>query len=858
MTTETVQTHLQERFAAPLREFYTRRIIFWQDPDGECEELVDTLHLDGVTVVKLTGQNNFAVKRQLLETDPDGNYLVYNPIVYADVRDNWLLDVELYSEEFRADLLSMRMAQLDMPLSAEARRAVKQYARFFDNKERTAKLTAFHSDYQTVAQLHVDVLAVLCGTTDNTLGGVVRALLTSSSTTDDHTALMQIRKFGDEDMLWQLLADRLGYERREGESLIALAAHLLFNTLAVTMKPEAFNILSYPTDAGHRAACFEIVDDWMRADDVRTLYALARDVEAAWHLPERFAAMDVADLLGSECFPCIDECIVRHYMREVAEQVIKADEITATVEQRRTARWYTPVRRYYEGLLQIADMQRFYLEHIGGFHVAEHVVMWERYTADYYRMDSCYRAFYTAFSASLHTCHTDLDDLFKTAAEYAERLYKQWFLSELSGHWTSLIKDELGTDARLSRVPQQQDFFKRFVAPGISGTSRTYVIVSDALRYEVAAELTAELTRDTHGQAELTAMQSVIPSVTKTGMAALLPHRDMTLDAEGRVLCDGMSTVGTAQREKVLKRTVEDSVALTYASFVSMKKAERRETVNGKKAVYIYHNTIDAVAETAATEDKVFEACTTAVSEIKNLVRIITNELGGATAFITADHGFLYTYEPLAESEKIEKTVVRGDILELDRRYVIAAPDSVAEHMIRVSAAHLHSDNCLFMPLDTIRIRKQGGNNRYIHGGLSLQELCVPVIAFKNKRVTSKNYVETQKAPLRLVSQSRKISNRVFSLDFYQAEAVGGKTAAATYLVYITDAVGNLVSDQQTVIADKSGESDAQRLFRVRLTLKNTLFRPTDVYYLTIAEQSAPDEGQRIEFAVDVATDDWF
>ncbi len=40
----------------------------------------------------------------------------------------------------------------------------------------------------------------------------------------------------------------------------------------------------------------------------------------------------------------------------------------------------------------------------------------------------------------------------------------------------------------------------------------------------------------------------------------------------------------------------------------------------------------------------VFPACDDAIAEIKNLVRIIVNEFGGTNILITADHGFLYTY----------------------------------------------------------------------------------------------------------------------------------------------------------------------------------------------------------------------
>ena len=120
-----IEKTLQERFSAPLRENYERRIIFWHDPEVEFSAYVDELNLDDVKILKLTGSNNFAAKLLLSETDINSNYLIYNPISYSDIRDNWLLDIELYSEEFRADLISIRMQELNMPATVPFRKAMK-------------------------------------------------------------------------------------------------------------------------------------------------------------------------------------------------------------------------------------------------------------------------------------------------------------------------------------------------------------------------------------------------------------------------------------------------------------------------------------------------------------------------------------------------------------------------------------------------------------------------------------------------------------------------------------------------------------------------------------------------------------
>ena len=136
MSIERIEVNLKERYAAPLPEFYRRRIVFWEDPEREFERDIDELHLDGVHIVKLTGTNNFAVKKMLLHDDLENDYLVYSPLSYADVQDNWLQDIEYYSEIFRADFISMQMEELNIAPSAAMRKTLKLYAKFLESKER--------------------------------------------------------------------------------------------------------------------------------------------------------------------------------------------------------------------------------------------------------------------------------------------------------------------------------------------------------------------------------------------------------------------------------------------------------------------------------------------------------------------------------------------------------------------------------------------------------------------------------------------------------------------------------------------------------------------------------------------------
>ena len=849
-----VEQTLKSRFALPYRDNYKRRIIFWQDPDGEFSDLVDELHLDGVKTLKLTGNNSFAVKQVLSETDTDSNFLVYNPLSYSDVRDNWLLDIELYSEEFRADLLSIRMQELNMAETSQFRNAMKAYSKFFENKERLAKLKSLQSEYSTVGQLHIDILTVLTGASSNTASGIIRAILKKGLNIENNEAITNIKKFGNESVLWEMTNRYTGYiHESDKTSLIHLASHILLTTLSMTMKGSCLNGLEKLISGPHQQRCYDLINEWMHSEDDDELYEIAREVEEQHNLVERFDELGVQDLLNSECFPCINECILRKYMSEISENVIKAEDIVSAVEKRRTMKWYKRVRYYYDGLLQVAQMQQFYQANVGGFHIAEYAKLWKEYTSNYCKMDHFYRQFHAAFGKSLKESSTVLEDLYKNVADYVENLYKNWYLDTLSSQWTTLVNDEFAKNSSLPGIPNQADFYKNHVRSITANGNRVFVVISDAMRYEVAVELTNQLVKETKGTAKISSMQSVFPSATKFGMAALLPHCDLQLTDDIKVLCDGESTEGTTNRQKILNSAHEGDVALTYRSLLGMKKAERREAISNATAVYIYHNTIDAVGDKPSTEDQVFEACDQAITELSNLVRMITNDMNGTNIIITSDHGFLYSYKPLDESDKAEKSFVSGHIIELDRRYVIADGDCTADHMLRIPMTHMNSDLVGFTPLDNIRMKKQGGGMNYVHGGISLQEIVIPVIEFKNMRSSSKNFVDVKKAEIQLISQSRKVSNSIFSLDFYQKEAVSGKIAAATYEVYMADASGNAVSDRKTIIADKTSNNGSDRVFRTRFTLKSIDFKKTDTYYLTVIESGTNNVSDRIEFTIDIA-----
>lgn len=855
MDADKVIQDLNRRFAAPLPEFYQRRIIFWYDEDQEFADKLDEIVLENAKTVILTGSNAFAVKKLLNHDDLTSNYLVYSPVSYNRQDDNWLLDIELYSEEFRADLISIWMDEMDIPSTPAMRKQVKHYRKYFNAKDRRARIVAQNKIPSTPAQLHMAVMAAICGLKNPRPNQIIRSVFRAGLDVQNNATYREFINYGSEDAFWAMVRQGCGFYEEEHD-LGRLAIHLLLTASTRTLRPEYLAGLDIFISMPHQAYCYDFISEWLHGEDREQLYDVARYVEDEAHLNQRFAKLAVDDLVNTECFPCINEVILTKLMTEISNHIIDVDTISATVEKRRTCAWYEPFENFYDGLLQVANMQRFFKEHSAGFHTADAKGIWKEYTENYYQMDTYYRLFHLSFQKSLETSNILLDDLFKHVADKVEGLYSHWFLGGLGNNWSDVCADELEQYGKVLEIAKQEDFYRSRIK---NSDTRVFVIISDALRYEVAASLADQLRRETQSKVSLSSMQSIFPSITKFGMAALLPHKELGAEVRNDILtvfADAQSTAST-NRDKVLKNENPSSVALQYKNIIGMKRAERSALVKGMDVVYLYHDTIDDASHTSDTS--VFPACDKAISELKNLVRIIVNEFGGTRIMITADHGFLYTYSPLTEDDKVDKTSFNGMDVEYGRRYAIMQKGAAPKYLMPVKFLDGKSEFDGFAPRESIRIKMNGGGLNFVHGGISLQEMVVPVIEYRYLRNDSMEYkrnkqkYDTKPVTVSLLSANRKISNMIFSLNFYQKDAVGDNREATTYLVYFTDESGKQISDVQKIIADKTSDNGADRTFRCNFNLKSLKYSNTATYYLVIADEQGLQMPQREQFQIDIA-----
>lgn len=854
MDSDKIIQELNQRFAAPLQEFYKRRIIFWYDEDGEFRERLDEVTLNNAKLVALTGTNNFAVKKLLSVDDTTNNFLVYCPLSYEKPEDDWLLDIEMYSEEFRADLISIWMDELGIPSTSAMRKQVKEYRKFFKAKVRRDKIASQSKAPVIPVQLHMAVMGALGGLKDVSPATIMKEVLKAGMDINTNNLYREFVNYGADKAFWNIVKQVSGYVSDQ-PAITMLAIHMLLTATTRTMRLEYLAGLDKFISSPHQAFCFDFISDWLHAEDREQLVEIAKSVEDELKLPQRFMKLEVSDLLDTEVFPCLDEVILIKLMTEIGDHIIDVDVIKRTVEKRRTCVNYKPFKDYYEGILQVANMQAFYKEHSTGFHSAEAKKVWKEYTSEYYRMDTYYRLFHKSYGESLKAYNSDLHDLFRSVMEKVEGLYKNWFLGQLGGNWQTVCSEELAKYGRILEVPQQADFYRNRIE---NADSRVFVVISDALRYEVAASLAEQLRRETQADVKLQDVQGIFPTITKFGMAALLPHKELEVELHGEVLkvmADGVST-DAGYRDRILKAEKPNSVAIKYEDLVNAKRADRSAMVKGMDVVYIYHDTIDEASHTSDT--MVFPACDDAIQELKNLTKIICNDFGATHILFTADHGFLYTYSPLTEDDKIDKTGFVNRIVEYGRRYAIMMKDSDPDYLQKVQFLGGTSEYDAFAPKENVRIKMNGSGLNFVHGGISLQEMVVPVIDYHFLRNQYKQYQRNQKkydtkpVEVSLLSATHKVSNMIFSLNFYQKEPVGDNREAATYQLYFTDSNGKQISDVAKIIADKTSDNGQERTFRCSFNLKSLKYDNKEIYYLVIADADGLVVS-REEFQIDIA-----
>lgn len=452
-------------------------------------------------------------------------------------------------------------------------------------------------------------------------------------------------------------------------------------------------------------------------------------------------------------------------------------------------------------------------------------------------LDYEYRRFYSAYDQIEDTT------AFESLRDLVENIYTNEYLETLLPKWNRAMQEP----AAFTQLPLQRDFYARNVK---NSKERTVVIISDAMRYEVGKELFNRMQDDPKCSAKLEVQLSVLPSYTRLGMAALLPHTELTMTDDFKVLVDGLPCDNLSEREAVLQKYNADAVCVQFDSIKSLKVAELRSVFTGKQVVYIYHNQIDARGDKPNTEDEVFVACSEAVSEIIDLIRRISTSANTYHFIVTADHGFIYKRDKVAESDKIDG--IKNKAAFINRRFVVASEPASGDGIASISMGKiLRSTDTKWVsfPISDDVFKVAGGGQNYVHGGSSPQEMLVPVLDIKMER----GHMETRNAGIALVSMVRKITNKITILDFIQSEPVSDVVKPATYRLFFLSEENERISNENSYIADSRDQDAQKRIFRMKFQFKDKKYDKDKQYFFVVCDDATGLEVFRHPVIMDLA-----
>ena len=881
------------------------RIVFWHDTEAAFEAHLTEMVPVGISVIRIDQEPLFEVKHRLEVVDTSGRYLLYSTQPEPALKDDWLLDIRLYSKTFRADIAAAQLDGLGLTNAALHAHLV-QRAPFLKSKARLAKLQRLVHPGDQERDLDLKMLAVCCDIDDADIDAIVMGIAEGFDKPADLTSTNaiweQITKLDLAKAFWGCCAERYGYEQPRihtdkhgldndpiGVHPCSSVAHsqddpwqptledLLTRLLVTDWAASARDAESGSLPAGLRHLTLAkrhlwthvavLCSHWRHHAARRDCYAaISGAVANRLELVKQIESERWQDYLRAQTFEVIEQCLIRVLRDDLAGGFSREmlDRVASVIETRRTSFWASrdPYRAIYTAMdaaRALLDLRRTY---DSGFKAGDLDAMAAAYTTDIYRFDQHYRHCILAADQA----EAAGVDIIKPLREVIEGIYTDWYLARLAETWDGLLADSpwlrKGHLADQSKLPQQWHFYNHQVAPLLKQNSRmrVVVVISDALRYEASQELALALNRESGLTADNGAMLGVLPSYTRLGMAALLPHRSLGYDASnGAVLVDGKPAEGLPGRNGVLSRV--DGMAVRADELLQMKSTDARSTVKDARVVYVYHDRIDAVGDKRATEGSTFAAVRETIVELTQLVRFILKNLNTTHVFVTADHGFLYQDAPVAGNDKAAGEKPGGVVAEHKRFMLFPQADHGTERADvwvgnTAATAGTAPDQSMFfwIPKGANRFNLVGGA-RFIHGGAMPQEVLVPLLKVTAKRGADAESTQVRLVGVSLLSQVNRVVNSHQRFELLQSDPVSEKVKPRTITAMIRDADldDRPISDSQTIRFDSASDNVNSLKKELSLTIAAGVTGKRSNCALVLSDADTGVEVGRYPLVVDIS-----
>lgn len=316
-----------------------------------------------------------------------------------------------------------------------------------------------------------------------------------------------------------------------------------------------------------------------------------------------------------------------------------------------------------------------------------------------------------------------LSETLKRVCGYARKNYFD-FVEGVQNKFQKFITND-GLDS-LS-ITRNIDVFDKHITPLFKSGKKTVYILADAMRYELAQELSERLTRAKFA-CEIEPALAYIPTITKYGMAALMPNASKALNLKTKEanLLPFMDEAAIAQRKDRVRYTEDlfgDRIAWTKTEDVIKGDFDAE-----KELLFVTSTEVDEAGENMPDNAQLI--IEQAVIKILKTCSVLRDS-GYQEFVLVADHGFVLK-DNFKAGDSTNKPI--GDWVLRKTRCLAGKGDSNDEH-IALSAYDLgiKSDVNQFLFLKNYTTYEKG--KKFYHEGISLQEAITPLLKFRGEEL---------------------------------------------------------------------------------------------------------------------------
>ena len=527
-------------------------------------------------------------------------------------------------------------------------------------------------------------------------------------------------------------------------------------------RPSALSTVILPAKPVQVDALKHLCETWRNRVDFRSGYIeAATELETAAGITQM--ALNPDDVAAVETFPCIDALLIRAAQASLLEG--RVEDALCLAETRKKSFWSrekpelwlrwsafelagrfmmeaSRVRERIKNLdLSAVEMIRAYTLFSEPWMIADRLHRhWESRILNL-DPDDTEEDDFEKLTARVRREYADLTD--RMNCTFVDRFHKAGF--ELAGI-----------------LPQTRIFCDR-VAPFLAKSKKTAFLMVDALRYEMAFELLEGMDKDF----DVTLEPSIgsLPSITSVGMAALLPgaEKGMALEAEKgglTIALEGYSLKDRKSRLVFFEGKISDGFMAVKLTDILRIGAKRKKELKGANLIVVTSQEIDRLGEEGDDQAETRRWMDDMLEQLRRCIRILA-KMGVDNFIITADHGHLF-------ADQIDPGMLMdspgGTVVELHPRVWIGKGGADAKGFVRIAASQLEYGGDLEMafPRGLSCFKVKGGVGGYFHGGISLQEMVIPVAILQTKASAGTGAATGVTVEIEFGKSS--ITNRFFSM----------------------------------------------------------------------------------------------